>query len=408
MSDSNNVDLSDSGQPRPHRAPRFDRLDPISRSELERRWALTRKMMELNGIDVLIAQNLNSFHGGYVKWLTDTPAENGGYIAVLFPRNDDMVAFRHGPTRKAQADSADPGVSAIWTEPTFAAVDFTKHLHSDRVIEEIRHRGYRRAGIVGTAGMSHAFLSDVKAALNIEFVDATQRIDEMKAIKSLEEIEFIRETAVMQDVVFDEVLKFARPGRRLFELSALAQYEGQRRGSTQGLFLVGGGPVGTPAAVLPRHMQGYTLKPGDHFSILIENNGPGGFYTEIGRTCVFGKPSSRMREEFEFTLSAQRFTLNLLVPGAAPAEIIERYNDFMRANGRPAEDRLHCHSQGYDLVERPLATGRETIPIAANMNIACHPTYVLPNAFSWICDNYLVGDGACERLHKTPQKIFDL
>lgn len=389
-------------------ALRNDRLDAISLDELKRRWGLARQMMAREDIDALIVQNSNSFHGGYVKWLTDTPAENGGYIAALLPRDDDMVAFRHGPSRNAPASAMDHGIASIWTEPTFAAVNFTKRLHSSRLMEEIHHRGYRRIGIVGTIGMSAAFLQDVKDSLDAELVDVTENIDELKAIKSAEEIAFIRATAAMQDAVFDEIVKFARPGRRLFELAALAQYEGQRRGSTQGLFLVGGGPVGTAAPILPRHMQGYTLQPGDYFSILIENNGPGGFYTELGRTCVFGKASPRMNEELAFTLGAQQFTLDLLVPGAAPAEILARYNDFMRSNDRPPEERLHCHSQGYDLVERPLATGAETIPIAPNMNMACHPTYALPDVFSWICDNYLVGENGCERLHRTPQQIFEI
>lgn len=389
-------------------SPRRDRLDAISRQELERRWVLTRKLLSDAGVDALVAQNSNSFHGGYVKWLSDTPAENGGYISILFPRDGEMVAFRHGPDRKSPASTEDPGIETIWTSPTFAAAEFTKKLQSGRVIEEIRRRGYQRVGVVGTISMSAAFLKDLEASLNISIVDLTDQIDALKAVKSDEEIDFIRATARMQDEVFAEVMKFARPGRKLFELAALAQYEGQLRGSTQGLFLVGGGPIGTPAPIQARHMQGYTLQNGDYFSILIENNGPGGFYTEIGRSCVFGSVSKRMSEELDFILAAQQLTLAKLVAGATPSDTLGSYNLFMRENGRPIEERLHCHSQGYDLVERPLATGAETIPFTAMMNIACHPTYVLKDGFFWICDNFLVTQSGCERLHQTPQRVFEI
>ena len=168
------------------------------------------------------------------------------------------------------------------------------------------------------------------------------------------------------------------------------------------------GSAGSAPDVVARIMANDLSQRGDYFSILIENNGAGGFYTEIGRTCVFGGASPRMREELAFTLTAQRFSLDLLVPGAAPAEVLARYNDFMRLNQHPPEDRLHCHSQGYDLVERPLATGAEPIPIAASMNMACHPTYVLSDGFYWICDNFLVSEHGCERLHQTPQDIFEI
>ena len=43
------------------------------------------------------------------------------------------------------------------------------------------------------------------------------------------------------------------------------------------------------------------------------------------------------------------------------------------------------------------------------MNIALHPTYVTERTYSWVCDNYWLGEnGVPERLHKLPQKIFEL
>ena len=35
---------------------------------------------------------------------------------------------------------------------------------------------------------------------------------------------------------------------------------------------------------------------------------PGGFYTELGRTCVLGRASQEMKDEFAFVLEAQKFT----------------------------------------------------------------------------------------------------
>jgi hypothetical protein len=43
------------------------------------------------------------------------------------------------------------------------------------------------------------------------------------------------------------------------------------------------------------------------------------------------------------------------------------------------------------------------------MVFACHPTYATERTYSWICDNFLVGEkGVVERLHKTEEKIFEL
>jgi Xaa-Pro aminopeptidase len=106
---------------------------------------------------------------------------------------------------------------------------------------------------------------------------------------------------------------------------------------------------------------------------------------------------------------ARDHCLSLLRPGAPAAEVFAAYNAFMREHGRPEERRLHCHGQGYDLVERPLVRFDETMAIAAGMNVVCHPTYIRDGTPSWICDNVLIGaDGVAERLHGFPPDIAEL
>jgi hypothetical protein len=81
----------------------------------------------------------------------------------------------------------------------------------------------------------------------------------------------------------------------------------------------------------------------------------------------------------------------------------------MRKNGRPEEKRLHCHGQGYDLVERPLIRNDEPMSIAKDMNIVVHPTYIRGGVLSWVCDNYLIeAGGPSERLHAFPEIITEL
>ena len=81
----------------------------------------------------------------------------------------------------------------------------------------------------------------------------------------------------------------------------------------------------------------------------------------------------------------------------------------MEKNGRPKENRLYCHGQGYDLVERPLVRMDEPMEIQANMNIVVHPGYSTKTISTWICDNYIIGaDGPGECIHKYPKKIVEL
>ena len=76
------------------------------------------------------------------------------------------------------------------------------------------------------------------------------------------------------------------------------------------------GPVGTAAVFGNRHLQNRTIREGDYFSLLIENNGPGGFYTEIARTIVLGKASNQLIDGFESMKEAQAHTLARSFAGA--------------------------------------------------------------------------------------------
>jgi Xaa-Pro aminopeptidase len=151
------------------------------------------------------------------------------------------------------------------------------------------------------------------------------------------------------------------------------------------------------------------LREGEHFSLLIENSGPGGFYTEMARTMVIGKASNQLIDGFESMKEAQSNTLRLLKPGTPCADIAARHDEYMRQHGFPPELRLYAHGQGYDLVERPLIRADETMTIEADMNLAVHPGYENSAIFAVICDNYLIGpDGPGECLHKTPKRVFEL
>ncbi len=145
------------------------------------------------------------------------------------------------------------------------------------------------------------------------------------------------------------------------------------------------------------------------FSLLVENNGHGGFFTEIGRTIVLGKASQEMKDNLELVLEAQKHTLGRLKPGADCKEIWDAHNEWLEERGKPKESRLYCHGQGYDLVERPLVRFDEPLKIQKDMNLVCHPGWVGDGAFNWVCDNYIIGDdGPGASIHEFPQEIIEV
>lgn len=386
----------------------------ISDHELARRWAALRLAMKARDIDVLIVQATNDWLGGNVKWLTDIPANNGYPRTVLFYADDLMTVIEMGVfDGRRSLKGEDPvhrGVGTILTTPSFPSVDYTVRYDAELAIADLRARGARRVALGNGSGFLAGFSEVLQAGLaNIDIVDLTEDLDALKAVKGPEEQALIRRAAALQDDVFAHVCSLIRPGLRDIDVTSAAQMKAQQLGSEQGIFLGASAKVGIRSPFMGRHFQGRTLAAGDHLSLLIEVNGPGGFFCEIARTLVLGKASTELHDGFSAVKAAQDHTLSLLRPGATARAIAAAHDAYMIAHGLPPEIRLYAHSQGYDMVERPLIRRDETMIIAGGMHFAVHPGYETDSIFAVICDNYIVGeDGPGPCLHKTEKKIFEV
>ena len=388
---------------------------PISTAELERRWKLVREAMAREKIDVLLMQNNNDYMGGYVRWFTDIPATNGYPNTVVFPRDDEMTVVCQGPFGGVETPSAEDGVwrgvKQVLTTPSYASAHYTATYDPELACKGLEPFADATIGFVGDYQMSYALSSYVRRKFSkARHVDATEMVDRIKVFKSPEEKALIQRAATMQDGAMRAAFAAIKPGMRDTEVAAVAQAYSQCHGSENGIYLCASMPLGQPSRFGNRHMQNRTIQKGDQFVLLVEDNGPGGMYTELGRSCVVGaKVPQAMKDELAFCIESRQVTLDLLKPGTPSKAVWDGFNAFMRKNGRPMESRLYCHGQGYDLVERPLVRNDEPMTIEKDMNIVVHPTYIHAGYLNWLCDNYLIGDnGPGERLHKFPEEITEV
>ncbi len=383
----------------------------ISDQELERRWKEVRKGMKEDKLDFLIMQNDNEWLGGYVKWFTDVPARNAQPHTVIFPLDDEMTTITHGG--KPPGDMGPPswtlrGVRQRLTAPFFRTAAFTNSYEAELATNALSVKKRARIGIVGKGTMSAAFYDYlVKQLPGSTFIEAADLVDSIKAIKSDEEIGLIERTSALQDQAIEYAKRAIKPGRRDFEMIADIIHHVTGLGSEEQLVLGGSGPLGEPVSIRKRHFQNRMMRERDQFSLLIEVNGPGGMYTEIGRIFLAGKVPSELSDAHETAKEIQKATLSMIRPGADPAEIWQANNELLAKKHFLPETRLYAHGQGYDLVERPLIRDDERMRLKARMNITVHPTVGSDRVWVWVCDNYLVTEsGVSPCLHKTPQEIF--
>jgi Xaa-Pro aminopeptidase len=385
---------------------------PISTAELERRWKAVRAAMMREGVDVLLMQNNNDHMGGYVKYFTDMPATNGYPNTVIFPADDEMTVVCQGPFNGDSRPPSDTwrGVKRMLTTPSYESAHFTQYYDPELAAKALAPFAKGTIGLVGIYQMSFAMGDFImKKFPGAKYVDASELVDRIKVIKSAEELELIRRAAIMQDGAMKAAFAAIKPGMRDTEVAAVAVHYSQDHGSENGIYLCASAPPGVAPKFGQRHVQNRTIRKGDTFALLVEDSGPGGMYTELGRSCVLGRVPQAMKDELEFVKASRKLTLDMLKPGTPCKDIWEAFNAFMRKNGRPEEARLYCHGQGYDLVERPLIRSDEPWTIQKDMNIVVHPTYPHAGTLNWLCDNYIIGgNGPGDRIHYFPEEIVEI
>ena len=325
-----------------------------------------------------------------------------------------MSFIEQGPFGGSKQSSPDEfaasGIARRLTTPSYPSVGYSGAYDAEIAAAELNRLGAKVVGFVAPAAMYHSFGRALSEALKgIEVVDATDTIDRIKAIKSAEERSLIRRVATMQDEVMRRVREFIRPGLKDFEIAAYAQYVGQQLGSEQGIFLCSSAPWGQAASFRPRSMQGRTLERGDIYSLLVENNGAGGYYTELSRIFVLGTAPPELIDAHAAVLDAQRFALSLLKPGSYARDIYAEHNAYLKQRQLPEERRLSVHGMGYDMVERPLIRDDEDMTIEEHMAIVCHPGILNERMFVHNTDVYLIeARGPSQCLHGTPKQIFEV
>ena len=219
------------------------------------------------GIDVLLAQANNDFMGGYVKYLTDLPATNGYVTTVVFPRDEPMTiigqgAFGLDQRLPPEGDGVRRGVGRLMGTPSYASAHYSAGYDADLAAKALaRHRG-ATIGLLGTAAISFALIDSLKRGelSNAKFLDASDLVDPIKAVKSDDELAFVRLTAAAQDAAMDAVVAAIKPGMRELEVAAIAEHAGHDMGSEQGLFLAYSSRAGSPGQIVNRHLQGRVLR----------------------------------------------------------------------------------------------------------------------------------------------------
>jgi len=371
----------------------------VSNQEMDRRWKLVRDVMDKNGLDWLICGP--GHPNGYAKWLSNRPIR--GAAIVAFPIEGDIYFATHGDmVHHKPIDSY--GVKHIVSP---AQPNLLVNTQAPVLLELVKSTNPRKIGFLGLGFISAStYNTFVNGLPKTEFVDATELIVPIKAVKSEEELTFMKRSAEMHDMAVEVIKKTIKPGISANDVLEEVRHAMCIAGSEYQNLRAGSAPPGTICKYVgPGDRK---MKYGDQFAMLIECSDQEGYFSEMMPIVCIGKVPEDLKKVFDDVIEAQKLLIEMAKPGIHPMDMLKVTDQFMIKKGYPPEARLAGHCQGVDVVERPaLSPLGETVRLQANMVISLHPTTHGDKAWGFpISQSFLITDDGPIKMQKTPQEII--
>lgn len=383
----------------------------LSQHELERRWKALRERMAAQGIDYLVAQSQNRAVGGYFRYFTDLPG--GNYPnAVVFPLEGEMAVIWHGPASPAPAvnppDWALREGKVKFNTPAFPNVWWEDGWDANKAVEYMLRKKPRKVGLVGLGNMSAALYENIKKGLaGVEVVNATDLVDEVRMVKSEEELMLHREAAYMHEMSYEVAKEAILVGRAVDEIMREIRFAQMEAGSEEQQMAITFGPPNGPHQTQFSWGNTYirrTIQEGDIVNLLIESSMAGGYWYDLRRFLSVGPVPEAYQEAWEICIEARAIMAKNCKPGMLPGEAVDACEAFLKSKGCPPEDRVSGHGQGLDLVERPAFLRDEVCKLEVGMIVCLHPTAKTKHAAVGLADTYVVTESGAVPLY---QSIFD-
>ena len=331
-------------------------LPKFSHVERERRWSRVRELMHRDQIDAIIAFP-NQGHWDQFQADTRYLTHIGGHqteVAVVFPVSGEVTAFVRGSNEIEWWRIAQDWVREIrssrrsWGEPV---IERMKELQLDR----------GRIGISGLSGLLRApegtvvvgILEKVRRAFPAaRFDNATELLQEARAVKGAEEIAWIECAAEILDRVVAAILAKAKPGVMETEMVATIWHTIIANGGDYPSMTHWGAGSGVPWAC--RIAPHRALQAGDMINTELEAK-YGGYIAQTVQAASLGKIPTELKQAFEVSVRVFDELIECMRPGVSFREIVLLYQKLVRDSGHtPKGMLLHGRGIGED---RPQVTG---------------------------------------------------
>lgn len=241
----------------------------------------------------------------------------------------------------------------------------------------ISGNGFRRVAF-DAEQISVAFFNSLTKALpDVEFIPLNDQLDNIRSVKSLDEIDAIAFSAELASSAFNELLPYIRPGVSEKELALKLEILMKEKGADEKAFdfIVASGPRGALPHGRP---TGRLLNVGEMVTIDFGAR-CNGYHSDETVTLAVGKPESRLLEIYEAAKKSHDLAINAVRPGIECRHLDAIARDHIESCGfGKFFGHGLGHGVGLEIHETPTISSRSSQIVAEGMIFTIEPGIYIP------------------------------
>lgn len=346
-----------------------------------------REQFEENGIDgILITSQYNR------RYMTEFTGTAG--VVIISEKDARFITdFRY-------VEQAEKQVAG------FQIVQHTAPIHEE-VAKQAEDMGITRLGFEKDH-MTYSQYDTYNTALESELIPVSGLVENMRLIKTAEEISIIQEAVDIADAAFTHIQSYIRPGTKEIDISNELEFFMRKKGAVSSSFdiIVASGyrsalPHGVASEKKVEKGELVTLDFGAYYK---------GYCSDITRTVAVGEPDNELRKIYETVLEAQLKGVGGIKAGITGKEADDLTRDYIKAQGY-GEYFGHStgHGMGLEVHEGPGLSFRTDKVLEPGMVVTVEPgIYVAGKGGTRIEDDIVVTEEGNDILSKSTKELLVL
>ena len=355
---------------------------------MQQRLAKLREKMEKQGLEAILITS--SYNRRYLSGFTGT----AGYLLITEDHAQLITDFRYIDQAALQAT----GFEIVRHEANIL----------DEVANQLKKFKLTKVGFEKQVVTYSLYEGLKKSAADVEWIGIAGWIEEIRMIKTADEISIIKQACQIADNTFEHILKYIKPGITEREVSLELEFHMRKQGADSSSFdiIVASGarsalPHGVASDKVIENGDFVTLDFGAYYK---------GYVSDITRTIAVGEPSDKLKEIYQIVLDAQMAGVKGIKSGLTAKEADALTRDVI-SNAGYGEYFGHStgHGIGLEVHEGPGLSSRSDLVLQPGMVVTVEPgIYISKLGGVRIEDDVVITDSGCEILTQSPKELIIL